>query len=101
MFVRTHAPTAADNRSTVSFALNPIHGALLSKLIVVDIAPSVGAISPDFANYLKGMRKVQEASENGSVKTRKDADAILAEYESVSLFCSPFCSAESPWITLL
>lgn len=68
---------------SVSLALSPDHGSLLSKLIVVDIAPSKGAISPDFANYLKAMRKVQAAAEEGTVKTRKDADGILAEYESV------------------
>jgi len=70
---------------TVSLALNPAHEGLLSKLIVVDIAPSKGKISPDFGNYLKAMRKVQSGIDEGQVKTRKDAETILKEVEAVRL----------------
>lgn len=67
----------------MSFALNPDlpHG-VLSKLIVADIAPSKGDISPEFQNYVKGMQKI-EASK---VSSRKEAQNILSEYERVNGF---------------
>jgi len=50
---------------------------LLSHLIVADIAPAKGALSSEFRGYVDAMKKI-EASE---VKTRKEAQAILAPYE--------------------
>jgi hypothetical protein len=52
---------------------------ILSKLIVADIAPSRGPLSAEFRNYIKAMMHIE--AEN--VKTRKDADTILAQYEPV------------------
>lgn len=53
----------------------------ISKLIAVDMSPAKGRISPEFAKYIDGMRKVQDAQ----VKSKKDADVILQDYESVRL----------------
>ncbi|KAI0671667.1 alpha/beta-hydrolase [Trametes maxima] len=50
---------------------------LLSQLIVADIAPSRGALSPEFQGYIRGMKQI-EASH---VKTRQDADHLLTEFE--------------------
>ena len=52
----------------------------LEKLIVVDIAPSIGALSPEFQGYVKTMQKIEESK----VSSRKEAQSILAEFESVS-----------------
>jgi len=62
----------------MTFALNPDlpHG-MLSKLIVADIAPSKGDLSPEFRAYIEGMKKL-EASK---VSSRKEAQDILTEYE--------------------
>lgn len=46
---------------------------------VVDIAPAVGAISPEFREYLTAMKAIEAAQ----VKSRKEADAILQDYEKV------------------
>lgn len=51
----------------------------LEKLISVDMSPAKGAISAEFARYIDGMRKVQEAR----VSSKKEADAILVPYEEV------------------
>lgn len=47
---------------------------------VVDIAPGVGAISPEFREYLTAMSEIDAAK----VKSRKEADVILQKYEKVS-----------------
>ena len=44
------------------------------------MAPGVGKISPEFGAYLKGMHEITAAK----VFNRKEADAILTKYESVS-----------------
>ncbi|GAA5929560.1 hypothetical protein JCM3775_002375 [Rhodotorula graminis] len=49
----------------------------LSKLVVVDIAPGVGKVSPEFQAYLDAMKAIDDAQ----VMSRKDADAILAKTE--------------------
>lgn len=46
---------------------------------VVDMAPAVGAISPEFKQYLETMRSVDQAG----IKTRKEADEILQAVEPV------------------
>lgn len=51
----------------------------ISKLIVVDISPARGAISPEFAKYIIGMREVDAAN----VSSKKDGDKILQSYEEV------------------
>lgn len=52
---------------------------LLSQLIVADIAPSKGALSPEFQAYVEAMKKIEESQ----VTTRKDAQQILSAYEPV------------------
>ena len=54
----------------------------LSQLIVLDIAPSIGSLSPEFIQYIDIMQKI-EALPPGVIKTRTDADNILKTYESV------------------
>ncbi|GAA5822034.1 hypothetical protein JCM3770_002258 [Rhodotorula araucariae] len=49
----------------------------LSKLVVVDIAPGVGKVSPEFQAYLDAMKEIDEAK----VMSRKDADVILQKVE--------------------
>lgn len=51
----------------------------ISKLIVIDISPAKGAISPEFAKYVTGMREVNEAR----VSSKKEGDHILQSYEEV------------------
>lgn len=73
----------ADSGLIVSLALHPQHGELLSKLIVVDIAPSRGNIGSEFVKYIDGMKRVRSAIEDGSVRTKKQAEEILKEIEPV------------------
>lgn len=62
----------------MSLALNAdIPKDLLAQLIVADIAPSRGALSPEFQSYVKAMKRIEEEG----VASRKDAQHILAEYE--------------------
>lgn len=46
---------------------------------MVDIAPGVGSISPEFREYLTAMKEIDDAN----VKSRKEADVILQKYEKV------------------
>lgn len=48
-------------------------------MTVVDIAPGVGKVSPEFQAYLDAMKAIDDAQ----VMSRKDADAILAKTEPV------------------
>ncbi|KAF7977043.1 hypothetical protein HWV62_4810 [Athelia sp. TMB] len=65
-------------KAAMAVALNPdLPRHTLSNLIVADIAPSKGDLSPEFRSYVEAMKKI-EASK---VSTRKEAQAILAEYE--------------------
>jgi hypothetical protein len=52
----------------------------IEHLIVADIAPSNTALSTEFQGYVEGMKKI-ECSE---VSSRREAQDILASYESVS-----------------
>lgn len=65
----------------MALALSPEQNDLLSKLVVVDIAPARGSLSSDFKSYLDAMRAVERAH----VSTRKEALAILEEVETVRL----------------
>ncbi|KAJ3562849.1 hypothetical protein NP233_g9322 [Leucocoprinus birnbaumii] len=51
---------------------------ILENLIAVDIAPVKAKLSTGFRGYLEAMRRI----ENEKVKTRKEAMAILSEYET-------------------
>lgn len=55
---------------------------ILSNLIVADIAPSIGSLSPEFVRYISAMQKI-EALAPGVIKTRTDADKELQPYEQV------------------
>ncbi|GBE84401.1 alpha/beta-hydrolase [Sparassis latifolia] len=50
---------------------------LLRHLIVADIAPSRGALSPEFSDYVIAMQTIEERK----VTSRKEAQDILSEYE--------------------
>lgn len=54
---------------------------LIKNLIIADIAPSRGRLSPDFEMYLEAMQKIEAAK----LKTRKEADTMLHDFVKVSL----------------
>ena len=54
---------------------------LLNSIISVDNAPVDAALRNDFAKYLQGMRKIEEAQ----IEKQIDAVALLKDYEEVSL----------------
>ena len=58
-------------------ALSSPAPSVLSHLIIEDIAPSHGRLSPEFYEYVRLMSKIN----TDGVRTRKEADAILATYE--------------------
>ncbi|KAG9089218.1 hypothetical protein FS749_001524 [Ceratobasidium sp. UAMH 11750] len=51
---------------------------LLAHLVVVDISPAVGPISPEFRSYINAMEEVNAAN----VLTKKQGEEILKKYES-------------------
>jgi pimeloyl-ACP methyl ester carboxylesterase len=51
----------------------------IEKLVVVDIAPSEGKISDEFADYLRAMKEVNEAG----LRTSKEAREVLTRVEKV------------------
>ncbi|KAB5592139.1 Alpha/beta-hydrolase [Ceratobasidium theobromae] len=63
----------------MAFALDPsLPKNMLSRLVVVDISPAVGPISPEFRRYIDAMREIDTAN----VKTKKEGEDILKKYES-------------------
>ena len=52
----------------------------IEHLIVEDIAPSDAALSTEFQGYVEAMKKI----ERSKVSSRREAQDILAHYESVS-----------------
>ena len=54
---------------------------LVDNIVSVDNAPVDAALKNDFAKYLQAMRRIEEAH----VEKQNDADALLKEYEEVSL----------------
>lgn len=63
----------------MAFALDPsIPKDLLSHLVVVDISPAVGPVSPEFRQYVIAMQEIEAAQ----VKTKKEGDEILKKHES-------------------
>jgi pimeloyl-ACP methyl ester carboxylesterase len=65
-------------KASMVVALRSPH--LVANLIPVDNAPVDAALKSDFGQYVKGMKKVEEAK----VKKQSEADAIFKEYEEVS-----------------
>lgn len=53
---------------------------LINNIISVDNAPLDAALLGDFAKYIRGMKKIEEAE----VTRQADADKILQQYEEVS-----------------
>lgn len=53
---------------------------LIHDIISVDNAPLDAALLSDFANYIQGMKKIEEAA----VTKQADADKILQHYEEAS-----------------
>ena len=65
----------------MAFALSPeLPPGLLSRLIVADIAPSRGALSPEFRNYTDVMLKIEAAK----IHSRKEANEMIQQVEPVS-----------------
>ncbi|KAF8755091.1 Alpha beta-hydrolase [Rhizoctonia solani] len=63
----------------MAFALNPaLPPDMLSRLVVVDISPAVGPISPEFRRYIDAMKEIDHAN----VRTKKEGEEILKKYES-------------------
>lgn len=56
--------------------------AMVKDIVSVDNAPIDAILSTDFAKYVRGMKKIEDAG----VNSQKAADAILAEYEEVGFF---------------
>jgi hypothetical protein len=54
--------------------------AAVEKLVVADIAPSVGKISEEFEAHVRQMKEVDARG----VKSRKEAHAVMSEVEKVS-----------------
>ena len=52
----------------------------IEHLIMADIAPSNAALSTEFQSYIEAMKKI----ERSGVSSRREAQDILAPYESVS-----------------
>jgi len=64
----------------MALALSPdLPSGVLKNLIVADIAPSKGDLSDEFKGYIEGMKKIEAAK----VSSRKEAQDLLANYESV------------------
>ena len=54
---------------------------MLDHLVVVDIAPSKGSLSPEFQNYIDAMMRIEKSG----VGSRKEADDMLVPHEPVSV----------------
>lgn len=52
----------------------------ISHLIIDDVAPNNGFLSPEFKSYIEGMIEIQDSK----VSTRKEAQDILSKYEKVN-----------------
>ena len=59
----------------MSFALHPELQDKVRRLIVIDIAPSIGNISTEFRSYTNIMKDIQ----NKGVRSRKEADDMMRE----------------------
>ena len=68
---------------------------LIGKLVVIDISPAVGPVSNEFKKYIQAMLKI----ERSRVRSRKEADEILKEYEPVRLSLSPFPPSSRAYTT--
>lgn len=62
---------------------------MVRDVVAVDNAPVDAILSTDFAKYVRGMKKVEDAG----VSSQREADAIMAEFEEVCLV--PSCHLTS------
>ncbi|KAG6900339.1 hypothetical protein C0993_012296 [Termitomyces sp. T159_Od127] len=56
----------------------PQNAQILSKLIVVDVAPTRAELSPEFKGYVEAMQKIERLK----LRTRKEALQVLEDYET-------------------
>ena len=78
----------------MSVALHPTladssNAHLLSNLIVADVSPTRGQLTPEFKGYIEGMQKIERMK----IKTRKEASDVLENYAKV-IFFIPFRLAQ-------
>lgn len=59
--------------------------AMVKDIVSVDNAPIDAILSTDFAKYVRGMKKIEDAG----VTTQKAADAIMAGFEEVCPIVPP------------
>ena len=72
--------TFRGGKVAMTLALRPdLPSGILSRLIVGDISPIRGRMSPDFQRYIDGMRSV----ENEGARNRKEANDMLKVFEQV------------------
>lgn len=96
LFAHTHTQTRGA-KTAMALALG--QPGLVQDVIAVDNAPVDAVLSTDFAKYVRGMKKVEDAN----VSSQKEADRIFAEFEEVGVFFPPpslslyclFCSSFS------
>ncbi|KAG6909299.1 hypothetical protein DXG01_001243 [Tephrocybe rancida] len=96
-FIKTHSLSniillghSMGGKAAMSAALHPslsepANARVLSKLIVVDVAPTRMKLSPEFKGYIEAMQKV----ENLKLRTRKEALVALEDYEPLTLDQDP------------
>jgi hypothetical protein len=67
---------------------------LIANIVSVDNAPVDVRLAGDFARYIQGMQKIDEAG----VTRQADADKILEPYEKVSLLFQLFLPLHPPLV---
>jgi len=63
---------------------------LLSHLIISDIAPTNKPLRPEFVTYISAMQHINSLAP-GVIRTREDADRVLAQYEPVHRLLNKPC----------
>ena len=58
---------------------DPSNAHLLSNLVIADVSPIQGQISPEFKGYIARMQKIEQMK----LRTRREAAAVLESYEKV------------------
>jgi hypothetical protein len=54
---------------------------VLSNLVIADVSPTRGQLTPEFKGYIEGMQKIERMK----LKTRKEASEVLENYAKVIL----------------
>ena len=76
--------TIRGGKAAMSVALHPSladpsNDHLLSNLVIADVSPIQGQISPEFKGYIARMQKIEQMK----LRTRREAAAVLESYEKV------------------